>query len=151
MPRQSVTPPELISRILIGVFIVFLAFVPGATAVLALADGGLRDRAPSPPSKPSGLTVVSRTSSSLGISWNASASGVSYRVYLGSKRVASTTATAYTFTGLACAKSYRMGVDAVRAAKKLCQGVGFGYHTCLFLAASAAPPLLRVARCLRVP
>lgn len=83
-----------ISRILIGTIVV-LAFVPGATAW----------RAPDL-AKPSGLTVVSSTSSSLGISWNASASGVSYRVYLGSEQVlgsqqvASTSATTYTLEGL---------------------------------------------------
>ena len=90
------------------------------------------------PSKPSGLTVVSRTSNSLGISWNASAGGVSYGVYLGNRRLASTTATTYTFTGLACATSYRMGVDAARSSEQaLRQGVGFGCHTCLFSAAAA--------------
>ena len=95
-----------IGRILIGAIVV-LALVPGATA---------RQAAPAP-SKPSGITVVSWTSSSLGISWKASASGVSYRVYLGSKQVASTTATTYTFTGLTCGTSYRMGVETVRAGK----------------------------------
>ena len=100
-----------ISRILIGTIVV-LAFVPGATAW----------RAPDL-AKPSGLTVVSSTSSSLGISWNASASGVSYRVYLGSEQVlgsqqvASTTATTYTFRGLTCGTTYRLGVKAVKGWK----------------------------------
>ena len=99
------------ARILIGAIVV-LAFVPGATAW----------RAPALP-KPSGLTVVSSTSSSLGISWNASASGVSYRVYLGSEQVlgsqqvASTTATTYTFRGLTCGTTYRLGVKAVKGWK----------------------------------
>jgi hypothetical protein len=106
---------NLISRILVGFFVVFLASVPGATAQMALADGGLGHGGSF---KPSGLAVVSTTSSSVGISWNASALDVSYGVYLGGKRVASTTATTYTFTGLTCEKSYRMGVDAVRAADK---------------------------------
>ena len=89
-----------------------LAFVPGATAW----------RAPDL-AKPSGLTVVSSTSSSLGISWKASASGVSYRVYLGSEQVlgsqqvASTSATTYTFRGLTCGTTYRLGVKAVKGWK----------------------------------
>ena len=108
---------RLTSRILICVSIVFLALMSGATARPAVDHVALRDRAPAP-SKPSGLTVVSRTSSSLGIRWKASARGVSYGVYRGSKRVASTTATTYTFRGLKCATSYRVGVTTVRAGKR---------------------------------
>jgi len=108
-------PMNLISRVFIGVGIVFLTLASGTTARPVVGHAGLRDRAPA---KPSGLTVVSRTNSSLRISWRASAPGVSYGVYLGTKRVASTTATTYTLTRLKCATSYRIGVDAVRAANK---------------------------------
>ena len=83
-------------RILIAAAVV-LALVPGATGA---------------PPKPSGLTVVSWTSTSLGINWNASTNGATYGVYLGSTRVASTTATNYTFTGLTCGTSYQVGVGA---------------------------------------
>ena len=55
---------RLASRILIGVSIVFLALMSGTTAQPAVDHAGVRDRAPP---KPGGLTVVSRTSSSLGI------------------------------------------------------------------------------------
>src|SRR5262245_36388119 len=115
-PPVDHRPMKLISRILICVPLAFLVLVSGATAHPVLDDAGLPDRAFFP-SKPGGLTVVSWTSSSLGISWNSSADGVSYGVYLGSKQVASTTATTYTFTGLNCATSYRMGVDTMRAGK----------------------------------
>ena len=39
-----------------------------------------------------------------------------YRLYRGSTRVATTTGTTYTFTGLACGTSYQFGVEAVDAA-----------------------------------
>ena len=120
-----------IGRILIAA-IVILALVPGATA---------RQAAPAPV-KPSGLTVVSWTSSSLGISWKASANDVSYGVYLGSTRVASTTATTYTFTGLTCGTSYRMGVGVGKRSPKV-------WVVTTTLACPSPPPRLR-RRC-RLP
>ncbi len=101
-----------IRRILIGTIVV-LAFVPGATAWLA------PDLA-----KPSGLTVVSSTSSSLGISWNASASGVSYRVYLGSGKSSAASNRIDVrddlhLRGLTCRTTYRLGVKAVREGRAL--------------------------------
>jgi uncharacterized protein YkwD/chitodextrinase len=71
------------------------------------------------PSTPSGLTVTSTSKTSVGVRWSASTDNVGvagYRLYRGSTRVATTTGTTFTFTGLACGTSYQLGVEAVDAA-----------------------------------
>ena len=106
---------KLISRILIGVSIVVLALMSGTTAQPAVDHAGVRDRASS---KPGGLTVVSRTSSSLGIRWKASARGVSYGVYLRQQASRIDDRDDLHLQRAECATSYRIGVDTLRARKR---------------------------------
>jgi Polysaccharide lyase len=72
-----------------------------------------------PPSTPTGLTVNGTTQSSISSRWNASTDdyGVAgYDLFRNNSRVGSTTATNYTFSGLACGTTYTLGVDAFDAA-----------------------------------
>jgi chitin-binding protein len=55
----------------------------------------------------------------VGLRWSASTDNVGvtgYRLYRGSTLVGTTTATAVTFTGLACGRTYQLGVEARDAA-----------------------------------
>ena len=72
-----------------------------------------------PPSTPTGLTVTGSTSSHISLGWSASTDTVSvvgYDVFLNGTRVGSTSAPAYTFSGLVCGASYTLGIDAYDAA-----------------------------------
>src|SRR4051812_38548892 len=59
------------------------------------------------PNQPTGLTLTGRTASTATISWAPSTSRnlAGYGVYRDGTRVASVTATTYTFTGLLCGRS----------------------------------------------
>jgi chitodextrinase len=72
----------------------------------------------SPPTAPTNLKVSSPTSSSLPLSWTASTDNVAvtgYDVYLNGTKLTTTTNTSYTFTGLTCATSYTLALDAYDA------------------------------------
>ncbi|MBD0378572.1 RCC1 domain-containing protein [Paenibacillus sedimenti] len=72
-----------------------------------------------PPSAPSGLTVTNKTASSVGLSWTAATDNLGvtgYEVYNGSTKVASTTSTFYSVTGLTSNTAYTFSVKARDAA-----------------------------------
>ena len=72
-----------------------------------------------PPSTPTGLSVGSRTATSVAVSWSASSDNVGvagYGVYSNGSLVASPASTSYTLTGLSCGTSYTVAVDAYDAA-----------------------------------
>ncbi len=71
------------------------------------------------PTTPTGLGVVSKTQTSIAVSWAASTDNVAvtgYGAYQAGVAQGSTTATSYTFSGLACGSSYTLAVDAYDAA-----------------------------------
>ncbi|MEY9862900.1 hypothetical protein ABH935_008548 [Catenulispora sp. GAS73] len=75
-----------------------------------------------PPTAPSGLTVLSTTSTAASLSWNGSTDNVSvagYDVYSGSKIVATSPGTAATVTGLSPSTSYSFTVRAYDEAGNL--------------------------------
>lgn len=91
------------------------------------------------PTAPASLAVSTGTSS-LALSWAASTDdvGVSgYGVYLNGSRVADPTATAHTFSGLACDTSFVLAVDAVDAAGNRSAQSSLTART----TACAAPPI----------
>jgi chitodextrinase len=68
--------------------------------------------------QPAKVAVNASTQSSITISWQGSkVNGTRYNVYLNGALRASTTSTAYTFSGLSCGKSYSLGVSAFSAKK----------------------------------
>jgi chitodextrinase len=73
----------------------------------------------SPPSVPTGLVVVSASTTSVTLGWNPSSDNVGvsgYGVYNGVVRVGVTTARTYTVSALKCGTPYGLGVDAYDAA-----------------------------------
>jgi chitodextrinase len=71
------------------------------------------------PTAPSNVTLGTRTTSSISISWTASTDNVGvagYDLYLAGSAVGTATTTAYTFTGLTCGTNYTLAVDAYDAA-----------------------------------
>jgi chitodextrinase len=90
-----------------------------------------------PPSEPAGLTVTGQGGSSVSLSWSASSDNVGvagYGLYRNGSSVGSSAGTSYTFSGLSCATSYTLAVDASDAA-----GNRSG-KTTLAAATSACPP-----------
>jgi mannan endo-1,4-beta-mannosidase len=95
-------------------------------ATVAVAAPGLAEaKRPPPkndnsaPSTPSGLTVGTRTQTSITISWSASSDNVGvagYTVYRNGSSVGTTGSTSYTVTGLSCDSAYTLAVDAYDAA-----------------------------------
>ena len=72
-----------------------------------------------PPSTPTGLLVTAMTGSSVSLSWSTSTDNVGvagYGIYRGGTLVGSTPQTSYTLSGLSCATTYTVGVDAYDAA-----------------------------------
>ena len=68
--------------------------------------------APAGPAAPSGLTVTTRTQTSLALQWNASSGASGYDVYLDGTSLGTTPSTTFTFTGLSCSTTHDLGVDA---------------------------------------
>lgn len=99
---------------------------PAAPAPAPAASSAPSTPAPSPapadtqaPTAPSGLAVGSTTTSSIAVSWAASADDVGvagYGVHRDGSSLGDTSTTAYTFTGLACGTAYTLAVDAADAA-----------------------------------
>jgi len=76
----------------------------------------------SPPGAPAGLTKTGATETSITASWNPSSDNVGvigYDLYVNGAKVGVTSGTTHTFTGLACATSYTLGVEARDAAGNL--------------------------------
>ena len=71
------------------------------------------------PTVPSGVTLATRTATSISISWTASTDNVGvagYHLYLAGTAVGTATTMSYTFTGLTCNTNYTLAVDAYDAA-----------------------------------
>ncbi|HEY1369605.1 MAG TPA: choice-of-anchor Q domain-containing protein, partial [Gaiellaceae bacterium] len=71
------------------------------------------------PTSPTNLAAGTKTTTSIAVSWTASTDNVGvtgYGRYLNNSLVINTTGTSYTFTGLKCATSYTLAVDAYDAA-----------------------------------
>jgi chitodextrinase len=68
-----------------------------------------------PPTPPGNLKPSGSTATSISVSWSASTDNVGvagYNVYVNGTKVGTTTATAYTFSGLVCGTTYTLGVEA---------------------------------------
>ncbi len=75
-----------------------------------------------PPAAPSGLAVTATSETTIAVGWRASTDDVAvsgYALQRDSTRVATATGLAYTFAGLSCGHSYRLGVAAYDAAGNL--------------------------------
>ena len=71
------------------------------------------------PSVPQNQTVSNATPTSFTMSWSAATDNVAvsgYGVYLNGTKMATTTATSYTYTNLACGTTYTVGLEALDAA-----------------------------------
>lgn len=94
------------------------------------------------PSKPTGLAKSASSTSTITLSWKASTDNVKvtgYSVFRSGTRVANVTGTSHKITGLACGKSYPLGVSAYDAA-------GNKSATASLTAGTAAcPPVRKVA------
>ncbi|CAK7281400.1 chitinase [Streptomyces misionensis] len=71
---------------------------------------------PTVPAAPTGLAVSAKTSSSATLTWSTSSGATGYNVYENGAKVASTTGTSTTVTGLSPATSYSFQVTATNAA-----------------------------------
>ena len=72
-----------------------------------------------PPSAPLGLAATAASQTSISVSWTPSTDNVGvagYGLYRGGAAAGSSPSTSFSFTGLACATSYALGVDAFDAA-----------------------------------
>ena len=73
----------------------------------------------SAPTAPASLRTTGATTTSINVAWNASSDNVGvtgYGLFRDGAAVGSTTSTSTSFTGLACGRSYALGVDAYDAA-----------------------------------
>src|SRR5262249_5094320 len=64
-------------------------------------------------------SITATTQTTLSLSWAASTDNVGvvgYKVYQGTKKIGTTTTTSYLVSGLSCATSYTLGVEAYDAA-----------------------------------
>jgi hypothetical protein len=88
----------------------------GQSTITGATSGCPDTTAPSPPTN---LTIAAASTSSLTLSWSPSTDNVAvtgYDLYLNGSKIASTSSTSHTFSGLACASSYSLGVVAFDAA-----------------------------------
>src|ERR671937_2446853 len=99
---------------------VAVAALPGgASAGVTRPCSPKRCRDRQAPTAPTNLTVTGSTQSSVSVSWSASSDNVGvagYNVYVNGSKVATTTSTSYTASGLTCGSSYTLGVEAFDAA-----------------------------------
>jgi chitodextrinase len=91
------------------------ASAPITVTTAALSSGG-GGGGGTPPSVPTGLSSTGQTSTSISLSWTASTAGSSpvagYDIYRNGTKVATSTSTSYTDTGLSPSTSYTYTVDA---------------------------------------
>ena len=98
-----------------------------------------------PPSPPAGLTITGTTDSSVTLAWSSSTDDVAvagYGLYRDGSRIATTTQTTATITGLSCNKSYSLAVDAYDAAgnRSSATTISAGTAPCPPPAADTTPP-----------
>ena len=87
----------------------------GAAEINADLGRGLGPADSGPPSQPPHFVPIGMGATSISVEWGASSDdvGVSgYRLYRNGSSIATTTGTAFTFTGLACSTGYALGVEA---------------------------------------
>src|SRR5258708_39782986 len=92
-------------------------------ADLEISDGSPPAGTPAPtdttpPSVPTGLAGTTVSPTQINLTWNASTDNVavtSYQVYLNNVRIANTTATSFTHSGLAAGTTYNYRVSAADA------------------------------------
>jgi len=90
-----------------------VTYNPGASATVPSSNVTLT--AVWAPAAPTGLTIGTKTQTSIQLSWN-SITGVSgYQLFLNGNPVTTTTSTSYTFLTLSAATSYTLGVAAFTA------------------------------------
>jgi len=97
---------------------------PGVQEFAALLAGGSSSAAAAPPdtespSAPTGLVTSSVGQASMTLSWNASSDNVGvagYRLFVNVSQVGTSKSTSYSFTGLSCGTSYKLGIVAYDAA-----------------------------------
>jgi chitodextrinase len=104
----------------------------------------------SAPTMPTGLKVTAATTDSVAASWVASTDNVAvtgYDLFLNGTKVGSTTATLYSFSGLACSTSYTIGVQAFDGAGNRSQRASLtvATSTCPDTTAPTAPTYLLVS------
>jgi hypothetical protein len=89
----------------------------GTPADYQLAIHALHDQGAAP-APPTDLTQKAASTTSVDVAWTAAAGQVAagYTVYADGARVGTTSATTYTVTGLACGRTYTIGVETVSAA-----------------------------------
>ncbi|GAA3481423.1 glycoside hydrolase family 18 protein [Streptomyces yanii] len=92
------------------------AYLADDISVTGPDGGGGTDPAPTIPAAPAGLTVGTTTSSSIALSWNAVSGATGYSVYKDGTKVATSTGTSATVTGLAADTAYQFAVTATNAA-----------------------------------
>ena len=110
-----------------------------ATTTLTARTGDRR--APSPASN---LAVTAASATSITLSWSASRDNVhlsGYGLYVDGVRVATTTLRTFQFAGLACGRTYRLGVDAYdwRGNRSLIASVLAATTPCLDTTAPSVP------------
>ncbi len=74
------------------------------------------------PTAPTGLAVPATTQAGISLAWNSATDNVGvtgYALYLNGTKVATTSQTSYTFSGLSCGTSYTLGVAAYDASGNL--------------------------------
>ena len=99
--------------------VAMVAFLTAAATAAPPCNRGHRTCDTSPPSTPTGLAASGQTASSISLAWNASSDNVGvtgYDLNRDGVKVGTTSGTSYTFSGLACGKSYTLAVDAYDAA-----------------------------------
>src|SRR5215213_9432604 len=99
-------------------WIVAALLVLTVTLIVASPGSARSRRDRQAPTAPSALTLTTATTSSVSLAWTASTDNVGvagYYLYSNGVRVGSTSSTAYTVSGLACATSYSLGVRAFDA------------------------------------
>jgi hypothetical protein len=72
-------------------------------------------RATCPPDAPAGFSTTGIDTSSISVSWQASMRATGYSEFRNGSKIATTTSTSYSFTGLACGTGYTLGLQAYDA------------------------------------
>jgi hypothetical protein len=106
------------------------ASIPASTSTCSSSPPPAGDS--SPPTAPSGLEATSVSSTGISVTWAPSADNVGvagYGVYVGGSLVGSTPTTSYALSGLSCATSYTIQVDAFDAAKNRSSRTGIAVST----------------------
>jgi chitodextrinase len=98
------------------------------------------------PRPPADVSLVAVTTTSISLSWKASKQHprvgqvAGYGLYLNGTRVATTKALSYTFGGLACGRTYAVGVDSYVASGRRSDVVTLTASTALCAASPPPPP-----------